>query len=170
MEWDTWQIAIASLAGTMFAVAALVACQRLGERIRIRRYCRGFNNALCEAVGHYRATVELIVKHDISGYTAQGYISDRPDPDLPNVGEFNPLITVSQGERSLEDIDVDIEGPKKLIGYIHKKYAQATPMSIGGNAMRHVEGNVWEVCLTVKVFNTLDAEVIENLRSLLAKR
>lgn len=168
MQWSTGQFAIASAIGITLVIALLLASQRVGRRMQMRRYCQGLNDALCEAIGDYRATVRMIVAHMISGQRALESLEDRPVVDPPNVGEFNPLITVVWPKNgTLEDIDVVIEGPKALICYISKTYVQTTELAIGENTVRQINDHTWEVRLMISVFNNLDARVIENLRSLL---
>jgi hypothetical protein len=143
----------------------------MSKRSRMQKYCQGLNDALCEAIGHYRATVELIVKLEVSGKQALELLEGRPVVDPPNVGEFNPTVTVWPAENgSLEDIIAVIAGDKALIEYIHGPFVRNKAlMRVGGNAMAQVDERTWEVRLTLSVFNNLDAEVIENLRYLLSQ-
>jgi hypothetical protein len=156
------------IAGSIGAgIAAVFASIHLGEQIRIRQYCAGLNNALSEAVGHYRATVELIVNYGASLES----LDHHPVLDPPNVGEFKPIITATRSKR-LEHIDVIIEGQKALIDYICGRYAQKTSLCIQDSTTRRAgtDSVTWEARLTLGVFDNLDAVVIENLRSLLSRR
>lgn len=151
--------------GIALSLISLVASYYIGRRCRMRAYYRGLAILLHQAIGHYRGTAETIVAANILGQTAINLLKKRPLLDPQNVGEFDPLITVTYKNGEVENIYVSIEGHASLMRYVRSRLNRET----WGGASAHIiyaDDEPFKLHLVVAVFDNLDAELVEKLRHL----
>lgn len=171
MRFSSIEFGVICLISVSVGIILVGLFDRMRTAQRKRKYLKGFHTELCQAIGHYRGTVEAIVANEVSGERAVAALKNRPVFDVPNVGEFKPTVTVAPAlDDNIEDVYVTMEGPTKLLEFIYAAYLKSNEIVVTNCEQMECDrkDECWQR-ISISVFDSFDAVAIETLRDLLSR-
>jgi hypothetical protein len=113
------KLGLAALVGSAAIAGAITGVViQSGWKRRANNFYLALNVALHEAVGHYRGTLEAIASGEVSMESARELLHQRPEIEVPNVGEAYADISLESHPLKLDELTLIINGPEQLLRFI----------------------------------------------------